>query len=214
MVRIVLFITSLVATSAIAQDKELSQYGHYAAYCAGSGGVLAWAPALVTHCELPDGDLSQQELVDLAMQECRASLASYKPRPPNSLDCRIAYDGNYVVDDLFWEIAHDPPPFLVQLTFNDGNGAAQRVTGWFQEKPWSDPNQEVVTFVVTADGKDLCEGFYYFGIGLKIETNCGGRTYKGTALTRKLITANGMVFLAPRKVTVRNGNASIGLIFD
>ena len=214
MLRIVLLISSLATTPIIAQDREYSQYGHYAAYCAESSGVLAWAPALITHCELPDGDLSQQELLDLAMQECRASLVSYKPRPPNSLDCRIAYDGNYVVDDLFWKIVHDPPPFPIQLTLNDGNGVAQKSTGRFQEKPWSDPNQEVVTFVVTADGTELCEGFYYFGIGLKIEANCGGRTYKGTALTRKLITADGMVFLAPRKVTVRSGSASIGLVFD
>ncbi len=214
MIRIFLFITSLVATPAIAQDRELSQYGHYAAYCAGSGGVLAWAPALVTHCELPDGDRSQHKLIDLAMRECRATLASYKPRPPRSLDCQIAYDGNYIVDDLFWNIAHDPPPFPIQLTLNDSSRATKRASGWFQEKPWSDPNQEVVSFVVTADGTELCEGFYYFGLGLKIEANCGGRTYKGTALTRKLITADGMVFLAPRKVTVRSGSASISLVFD
>ena len=99
------------AAPALAEDQDdppaFTQYGHRVSFCAWSGGVLAWAPAIVLECALPpEGpDPNLAALRDQAMAQCQKELRTTPDEVRTAINCSIGFDGEDFSDDQLRQIS-------------------------------------------------------------------------------------------------------------
>lgn len=211
----------LIGVPVLAQGQddlpEYTQYGHQVAYCAWSGGVMAWAPAIVLECALP----GQGETPDFAalqaraMAQCEAELSKTPDIVKNNVSCTLGWDGEALVDDRLKSLVFDGLPFDVTVTSKEARDAAtQTGEGQFQEAPWPYNDEGRVAFWVFREGGIFCQGEYWMALGLKVEAVCEGKTYRGTTFARSILKRDGMYFWGPKRVKVRSkGGAFVELDF-
>lgn len=208
-------------SAAFAQEQDAppayTQYGHRVAYCVWNGGVLAWAPAIVMECALPEEgeEADLMALRDQAMAQCQDGLRKTPDEVQSEIDCAIGYNGDDFLDNRLLAIAEMGEEFPVTIRSKQEAGApVQYATGFFQEQPWVYNEDQKVPFTVSRNGQMFCEGEYWMGFGLKIAATCDGVEYRGRTLARSILQENGMFYYGPKRVRVRaKGGAFIELTF-